>query len=72
MLAAGLGTGILALGFAIDMLFAILLAKRRMMKARIMDDKVQGWEFEFSLMSSSLALVFLGAGAFGLDRGLGA
>jgi putative oxidoreductase len=72
LLAAGLGTRVLALGFAIDMLFAILLAKRRMMKARFMDDKVQGWEFEFSLMSSSLALVFLGAGAFGLDRVLGA
>ena len=67
LLAFGLGTRILALGFVIDMFFAILLAKRRVMKARFMDDRVQGWEFEFALMGASLALVFTGAGTLALD-----
>ncbi len=37
LLILGLGTRILAVGFAIDMLMAIVLVKRRMMKARFMD-----------------------------------
>ena len=71
LLAAGLGTRILALGFVIDMLVAIQLAKRRMMKAHFMDVKVQGWEFEFTLLGSSLALALLGAGRLAIDPLLG-
>lgn len=68
LLILGLGTRILAVGFAIDMLVAIWLVKRKMMKAGFMDQKVQGWEFEFALFAQSLALIFTGAGSIGLDR----
>lgn len=70
LLIAGLGTRILALGFVIDMLAAIILVKRRMQKVGFMDQK-GGWEFEFALMAQALALVFTGAGSIGLDRMLG-
>lgn len=68
LLILGLGTRILAVGFAIDMLMAIWLVKHKMMKAAFMDQKVQGWEFEFALMAQALALVFTGAGSIALDR----
>lgn len=71
LLILGLGTRILAAGLAIDMLMAIWLVKRRMMKAAFMDQKGQGWEFEFALMAQALALVFTGAGSISLDRNLG-
>ncbi|MGH2372718.1 MAG: DoxX family protein [bacterium] len=71
LLILGLGTRILALGFAIDMLVAIQLVKRRMMHARFMDVNGTGWEFEFALMVQALALVFTGAGHIALDRILG-
>ncbi|MBI3974960.1 MAG: DoxX family protein [Armatimonadetes bacterium] len=71
LLILGLGTRILALGFAVDMLVAILLVKRKMMKALFMDQKVQGWEFEFALMAQALALLFTGAGSIALDRIVG-
>lgn len=71
LLILGLGTRILAVGFAIDMLVAIVLVKRRMMKAAFMDQKVQGWEFEFALMAGALALLFTGAGSISLDRIVG-
>lgn len=71
LLILGLGTRILAIGFAIDMLVAIWLAKRRMMKAAFMDQKVQGWEFEFALLAQALALLFTGAGRIALDRIVG-
>lgn len=71
LLILGLGTRILAVGFAIDMLMAIWLVKRRMMKAAFMDQKGQGWEFEFALMAQALALIFTGAGSISLDRIVG-
>ncbi len=46
---------------------AIILVKRRMIKARFMDEKVQGWEFEFALMAGALALLFTGAGSIAFD-----
>ncbi len=67
LLILGLGTRILAVGYAIDMLVAIWLVKRKMMKAAFMDQKVQGWEFEFALMAGALALLFTGAGSIALD-----
>ena len=70
LLILGLGTRILALGFAIDMLMAIILVKRRMQNVAFMDQK-GGWEFEFALMVAALALIFTGAGRIGLDRALG-
>lgn len=71
LLVVGLGARIVALGLAIDMLTAILLVKRRMMKARFMEPNGSGWEFEFALMVASLALVLTGAGTIALDRVLG-
>ena len=71
LLILGLGTRILAAGFAIDMLVAIVLVKRRMAKKRFMEMDGTGWEFEFALMAQALALVFLGAGGIGLDRTFG-
>jgi len=68
LLIVGLGTRIVALGLAIDMLVAIILVKRRMQKAGFMDPQKGGWEFEFALMAQALALVFTGAGSFALDR----
>jgi putative oxidoreductase len=67
LLVLGLGTRILALGVVIDMLVAIALVKMKMMNARFMDTKVQGWEFEFALLAQALALVVLGAGSIALD-----
>ena len=71
LLILGLGTRILALGFAIDMLMAIVLVKRKMQKAGFMDPQKGGWEFEFVLMSAALALLFTGAGAISLDADFG-
>jgi len=71
LLILGLGTRILAVGFAIDMLVAILLVKRKMAKSPFMDPKGGGWEFEFALMAQALALVFTGAGSIALDRIVG-
>lgn len=70
LLILGLGTRIVALGLAIDMLAAILLVKRGMQKVGFMDQK-GGWEFEFALMAQALALVFMGAGSIALDPGFG-
>ncbi len=67
----GLGTQILATGFAIDMAVATLLVKRQMMNANFMDQKVQGWEFEFALLAQSLTILFTGAGSLSLDYVLG-
>lgn len=71
LLIAGLGTRIVALGLAIDMLVAIVLVKRRMMKARFMEPNGTGWEFEFALMIASITLVLTGAGSIALDRAFG-
>src|SRR5712692_1423167 len=70
LLILGLGTRILALALAIDMLVAIVLVKRGMQKVGFMDAK-GGWEFEFVLLAQALALVFTGAGSIALDPLLG-
>jgi len=67
LLILGVGTRILALGFATIALVAILLAKIRFMKVGFVAQQATGWEFDFSLLGSSLALVFLGAGTLALD-----
>lgn len=67
LLILGLGTRIVALGFAIDMLVAIALVKRKMAKKRFMEQDGTGWEFEFALMAQALVLVFTGAGSIALD-----
>ncbi len=70
LLILGLGTRLVALGLAIDMLVAIVLVKRGMQKVGFMDAK-GGWEFEFVLLAQALALVFTGAGSIALDPLLG-
>ena len=71
LLMVGLGTRIIALGLAVEMLVAITLVKRRMAKVRFMEAEGTGWEFEYALMIASLTLVFTGAGRIALDRVLG-
>lgn len=71
LLILGLGTRIVALGLAIDMLVAILLVKRGMQKAGFMDPQKGGWEFEFALMVQALALLVMGAGNIALDPSFG-
>jgi putative oxidoreductase len=71
LLILGVGTRILALGLAVNMLVAIWLVKRKMAKAAFMDPKGGGWEFEFVLMAQALALVFTGPGSIALAPGLG-
>jgi putative oxidoreductase len=58
-LAIGLLTRLFALGFACDMLAAILLVQLK--------KGFGGYEFEFLLLGSSLALVLAGAGGYSLD-----
>jgi len=67
LLILGLGTRILAAAIVVDMMVAIALVKMKVMKAKFMDPKVQGWEFEFALLAQALALVFCGAGGIALD-----
>jgi putative oxidoreductase len=71
LLVLGLGTRLLAVGFAIDMLVATFVAKRGFMKAPFMAQQATGWEFEFALLAASLALLFTGAGSIALDPVLG-
>jgi putative oxidoreductase len=59
----GLLTRLFALGFAIDMLVAILLVQLK--------NGFSHYELEFLLSVSSLALVFLGGGEFSVDAMLG-
>ena len=70
-LIVGLGTRILAVGFAIDMLVAIWLVKIGMAKVKFSEQNGSGWEFEFILMVAALALLFTGAGSIALDPLLG-
>jgi putative oxidoreductase len=70
LLILGLGTRVVALGLAIDMLVAILLVKRGMQKVGFMDAK-GGWEFEFLLLAQAVALVLTGAGSIALDPVVG-
>ncbi|MBI3914289.1 MAG: DoxX family protein [Chloroflexi bacterium] len=67
LLILGLGTRILAVGFAIDMLVAIFVAKRRFMKGSFTAQQGASWEFDFALLGGALALLFTGAGKIALD-----
>jgi putative oxidoreductase len=58
-LAIGLLTRLFALGFVFDMLAAILLVQLK--------KGFSGYEFEFLLLGSSLALLLAGAGGFSVD-----
>ena len=58
-LALGLLTRLIALGFACDMAGAILLV--------LLPKGFSGFEFEFLLLCSSLALALTGAGRFSVD-----
>jgi putative oxidoreductase len=72
LLVLGLATRIVALGLAVDMLVAIVSVKIGMAKSPFAStQQVQGWEFEFALMGSALALVFMGAGRLSIDALLG-
>jgi len=71
LLILGLGTRILGLLFAIDMLVAIFPVKTRVMKVGFAAQQTTGWEFDFSLLAISLALVFTGAGSIALDHLIG-
>jgi len=71
LLILGLGTRILAIGFAIDMVVAIFVAKRGFMKVPFMAQQTTGWEFDFALLAASLALLFTGAGSIALDPAVG-
>ena len=71
LLILGLGTRILAVGFAIGMLVAILVAKIRFMKVGFMAQQATGWEFDFVLLAAALALLFTGAGSIALDPVVG-
>ncbi len=62
-LALGLLTRLFALGFVFDMLGAILLVQLK--------KGFGGFELEFLLLGSSLALVLAGAGEFSVDALLG-
>ena len=71
LLILGLGTRILAVGFAITMLVAILLAKIRFMKLPFAAQQATGWEFDFALFTGALTLLFTGAGSIALDSVVG-
>jgi putative oxidoreductase len=62
-LAVGLLTRLFAFGFVFDMLAAILLVQLK--------KGFGGFELEFLLLASSLALVLAGAGGFSVDAMLG-
>ena len=66
----GIGTRPIALALAIDM--AVALAKVRIPKAPFTSGPEQsGWDSEFMLLASALALAFTGGGRFSIDRALG-
>lgn len=71
LLVLGLGTRILAILFAINMLVASFVAKRGFMKVPFVAQQTIGWEFDFALLATSLALIFTGAGNIALDPLLG-
>ncbi len=71
LLILGLGTRILALGFVIDMLVAIVRARVPMGAHFGPSQSGIGWEFEFILLAAALALVFTGAGSLALDALVG-
>jgi putative oxidoreductase len=61
----GLLTQVAAVGFILVMLGAIRLKVTQMHKGFSGEG---GWEFEFLLLVGAIALLFLGAGRFALDR----
>ena len=61
----GLLTQVAAVGFILVMLGAIRLKVTQLHKGFSGDG---GWEFEFLLLVGAIALLFLGAGRFSLDR----
>lgn len=63
----GFLTQLSALGFAILMLGAIN-AKRTQYKVGFAERQATGWEFDFLILAAAIALIFLGAGAFSLDK----
>lgn len=71
LLVLGLGTRILGLGLAIDMLVAIFGALRP--AGAKFSDMAGGprWELEFLLGAGGLALIFTGAGKIALDALIG-
>jgi putative oxidoreductase len=72
LIIVGVGTRVLALGLAIDMLVAIVAVRIRMGRATFSSTpQAQGWDYEFLLMAGALALVFTGAGQLALDPRLG-
>jgi len=71
LLILGLGTRLLAVGFAVNMLVAIFVAKRRVMKVGFSAQQATGWEFDFALLGGALALLFTGAGTIALDPFVG-
>ena len=71
LLILGLGTRILSVMFFIDMLVAIFVAKRRVMKVGFTAQQATGWEFDFILGATALALLFTGAGSIALDPLIG-
>jgi len=71
LLILGLGTRILAVLFAIDMLVATFAVKTRVMKVGFTAQQATGWEFDFALLAISLALLFTGAGSIALDPLIG-
>lgn len=71
LLILGLGTRILAIGFMIDMIVAILSVRIGLGKSPFSGGQGIGWEFEFILGDAALALLFTGAGSIALDRLIG-
>ena len=71
LLILGLGTRVLAVLFAINMLVAIFVVKRRVMKVGFSAQQATGWELDFAMLVISLALLFTGAGSIALDPILG-
>ncbi len=71
LLILGLGTRILGILFAAEMLVVIVTVKRGAMKMPFMAQQGTGWELDFAVLAGALSLVFTGAGALALDRALG-
>lgn len=66
-LLAGFLTQFAALGYAIIMLGAIIM-KIRIWRVGFSAKQGGGWEFDFLILASCLALIILGGGAWSLDR----
>ncbi len=69
LLILGIATRVMALGLAVDMLVALVTV--RIAKAPFVSGQESGWDFEFMLLATALALIFTGGGQFAIDRYLG-